>query len=98
MQHVVTVKLRYVGRQCLAGRMREAMTTPDASYTFRDNPMLLLLPAGIFAAVGACFLVIGVGEVGRGALLPALGAFPPAGSPAGWKRSEGRRRLPWPVR
>ena len=51
------------------------MTTPDACYTFRDNPMLLLLPAGIFAAVGACFLVIGVGEVGRGALLPALGAF-----------------------
>lgn len=54
--------------------MVSTMTTPDAPYTFRDDPSLLLLPAGAFAAVGAGFLAIGIGEVARGAHLPAFGA------------------------
>lgn len=55
--------------------MLSFMATSDSPFTFRDNPSLVLLPAGIFAVVGACFLVLGVQEVGRGARLPALGAL-----------------------
>lgn len=51
------------------------MSKPIEPFTFQDNPLLLLVPAGIFAFVGACFLVIGFDEAARGASLPALGAF-----------------------
>jgi hypothetical protein len=42
------------------------MTENSASITFRDNPWYMLLPAGLFAVVGAFFMALGIQESGRG--------------------------------